>query len=221
MWGSVLRASEHIDITFVTTNYDRAIELAANSEGIALDDGFEVFAEGETGEWTGFGRSKRRAMLVKLRGSTDWFADKQTGNPIKLRHPMPLFGRSVLMFDERELDSALVLPSREKMLTGAPYPRLSQTFLNAADCCDVRCLLDRRCVIIISEMQLDPLSIKLLCSLLARKVATGRLKGQQQFHNMQAPSWCRRCRMHCLHQILRLYSGHEWAKHPPETGCPR
>ena len=137
MWGSVLRASEHVDITFVTTNYDRAIELAANSEGIALDDGFEVFAEGETGEWTGFGRSKRRAMLVKLHGSTDWFADKQTGNPIKLRHPMPLFGRSVLMFDERELDSALVLPSREKMLTGAPYPRLSQTFLNAADCCDV------------------------------------------------------------------------------------
>ena len=137
MWGSVLRATKNIDITLVTMNYDRAIELAANGEGISLDDGFRLFAEGETVEWTGFGRGERRTMLVKLHGSTDWFADRPVGIPIKLRHPMPLFGRSVLMFDERELDSALVLPSREKMLTGAPYPRLSQTFLNAADYCDV------------------------------------------------------------------------------------
>ena len=35
-----------------------------------------------------------------------------------------------------ELGSALVLPSREKLLTHDPYPRLSQAFLNAADSCD-------------------------------------------------------------------------------------
>jgi hypothetical protein len=36
-----------------------------------------------------------------------------------------------------ELSSALILPSREKLLTRDPYPRLSQTFLNAADACDM------------------------------------------------------------------------------------
>ena len=137
MWGSVLQVTKTFEITFVTTNYDRAIELAANAEGICLDDGFGLFAERETVQWTGFGQDKGRPTLVKLHGSTDWFADKDTRNPTKLRHPMPLFGRSVLLLEGRELDSALVLPSREKMLTGAPYPRLSQTFLNAADCCEL------------------------------------------------------------------------------------
>ncbi len=37
----------------------------------------------------------------------------------------------------KNLRSSLVLPSREKMLTKAPYPRLSQFFLTAADCCDL------------------------------------------------------------------------------------
>jgi hypothetical protein len=51
---------------------------------------------------------------------------------------MPLFGRAALrLADGTELGSALILPSREKLLTHSPYPRLSQTFLNAADSCDV------------------------------------------------------------------------------------
>ena len=137
MWGSVLRATENVEITFVTTNYDRAIELAANRESILLDDGFSPFTEGETVQWSGFGRHEEHPMLVKLHGSTDWFADKKTGSPKKLRHPMPLFGRSVLQIEGQELDSGLVLPSREKMLTASPYPRLSQAFLNAVDCCDL------------------------------------------------------------------------------------
>lgn len=137
MWGSVLRATEKVEITFVTTNYDRAIELAANRESILLDDGFPPFTEGETVQWSGFGQHEEHPMLVKLHGSTDWFADKKTGSPKKLRHPMPLFGRSVLQIEGQELDSGLVLPSREKMLTASPYPRLSQAFLNAVDCCDL------------------------------------------------------------------------------------
>lgn len=32
MWGSVLRSAKGHELTFVTTNYDRAIELAANAE---------------------------------------------------------------------------------------------------------------------------------------------------------------------------------------------
>ena len=138
MWGSVLRATKSVEITFVTTNYDRAIELAANGESIRLDDGFRSFAQGETAPWSGFDQDREHPMLVKLHGSTDWYADGQSGHPTKLRHPMPLFGRSALrLADGQELGSALVLPSREKLLTKAPYPRLSQTFLNAADDCDL------------------------------------------------------------------------------------
>ena len=138
MWGSVLRATKSVEITFVTTNYDRAIELAANSERICLSDGFRSFDQGETAPWIGFEQNKGHPMLVKLHGSTDWYADSQAGSPTKLRHPMPLFGRSALrLADGQQLSSALVLPSREKLLSRPPYPRLSQAFLNAADCCDL------------------------------------------------------------------------------------
>ena len=137
MWGSVIQAAKSVEITFVTTNYDRAIELAANSEGVGLDDGFGSVAEKEAQQWVGFGQSARPMTLIKLHGSTDWYEDVRTGDSAKLRHPMPLFGRTVLKYEGQEFDSALVLPSREKMLTRAPYPRLSQKFLNAADSCDL------------------------------------------------------------------------------------
>ena len=138
MWGSILRAAESVKITFVTTNYDRAIELAANDEHIRLDDGFQPFDQGETATWIGMDRNGGNPTLVKLHGSTDWYSDSESGSPTKLRHPMPLFGHSALRLAQgQELDSALVLPSREKLMTRAPYPRLSQAFLNAADSCDL------------------------------------------------------------------------------------
>ena len=138
MWGSVLRATESVEITFVTTNYDRAIELAANYEDIHLDDGFQLFDQEETVSWIGIDRNRENPILVKLHGSTDWYTDSKSGNPSKLRHPMPLFGGFALrMAQGQELGSALVLPSREKLLTKAPYPRLSCTFLNEADSCDL------------------------------------------------------------------------------------
>jgi len=138
MWGSVLRAASSLDLTLVTTNYDRAIELAANAEQVLIDDGFGPFDEGETASWIGFSQAGDRFPLVKLHGSTDWYAAGKLASPLKLRHPMPLFGRAVLhLANGQDLGSALVLPSREKLLTHDPYPRLSQTFLNAADHCDV------------------------------------------------------------------------------------
>lgn len=138
MWGPILRATSSIELTLVTTNYDRAIELAANAESIEIDDGFGGFGQGETAPWTGFASTKKNVLLVKLHGSTDWYEARDSGNPIKLRHPMPLFGRATLRLTNGvELGSALVLPSREKLLTHNPYPRLSQTFLNAADSCDL------------------------------------------------------------------------------------
>ena len=138
MWSSVLRSSSSVDLTLVTTNYDRAIELAANAEDVAIDDGFGPFDLGEIASWAGFNQHSEGPVLVKLHGSTDWYAAGQFGSPAKLRHPMPLFGRASLrLADGTQLDSALVLPSREKLLTRSPYPRLSQRFLNATDCCDL------------------------------------------------------------------------------------
>lgn len=137
MWGSVLHAALTNDIAFVTTNYDRAIEIAANYEKNDLADGFGEFEDGETTRWIGFRNENAHSSLVKLHGSTDWFSDKSSRDPVKLRHPVALFGRSTLSLEGLELGSALVLPSREKLLTRAPFPRLSQSFLTQADHCDV------------------------------------------------------------------------------------
>jgi hypothetical protein len=139
MWGPLLRCCSTTEITIVTTNYDRAIELAANSQSVELDDGFGSFAHNETAPWMGFGLKPSSEMtLVKLHGSTDWYAVEGDQRPIKLRHPMPLFGRATLGLAHGEvLASALVLPSREKLLQRSPYRRLSQAFLNAADQCEM------------------------------------------------------------------------------------
>ena len=132
MWGSVLRSTVNMAITFVTTNYDRAIELAANGEGVVLEDGFAPPGD-EKASWSGFQQNVAGSRLIKIHGSTDWFTDTITDDPIKIRHPMALFGRATLRLEGLDLGSALVLPSRDKLLNKAPYPRLSQAFLNAAD----------------------------------------------------------------------------------------
>jgi len=137
MWGAVLRRAKDHNLTFVTTNYDRAIELAANVERVSLTDGFESFEEKEIAEWISLSETNGRTSIVKLHGSTDWYTDRISGRPLKLRHPMPLFGRVALQLSaEVELGSALVLPSREKLLTKPPYPRLLHAFLNAVDRCE-------------------------------------------------------------------------------------
>jgi hypothetical protein len=137
MWGSVLRAVKKHELTLATTNYDRAIELAANAERLRLVDGFEAFDQKETASWLGFADGSQYPRFVKLHGSTDWYAAEESGAPLKLRHPMPLFGRGMLRLSNgRNLSSALILPSREKLLTRPPYLRLSQVFFNAADACE-------------------------------------------------------------------------------------
>tara|TARA_R110000787_G_scaffold86198_1_gene183779 strand:- start:1720 stop:2973 length:1254 start_codon:yes stop_codon:yes gene_type:complete len=137
MWGSVLSTSIKHDFTFVTTNYDRAIELAANSQGIRLHDGFEPFGTNEITRWQGFSQASEHSKLIKLHGSTDWYSEQQSADPLKLRHPMPLFGKGTLnLANGACLGSALILPSREKLLTKPPYLRLSQAFLNAGDECE-------------------------------------------------------------------------------------
>lgn len=133
MWGPSLRCTNAHQIVFVTTNYDRAIEVAANAEGVSLDDGFVKTADGEASRWTGFAPDGSRVRLIKLHGSTNWYRDRPTERAFKLRHPMPLFADGTLIFGNRTLGAALVLPSREKILTREPYPRLSHAFLSFGD----------------------------------------------------------------------------------------
>ena len=139
MWGPVIRAGSAHELTLVSTNYDRAIEIAANAVGVRLHDGYAEFSDLETAYWQGFSRDRSEGVrLVKLHGSTDWYATDESADPVKLRHPVALYGRSELRLPSGpRLRSALILPSREKMLTNKPYPRLSQTFLNEADECDL------------------------------------------------------------------------------------
>ncbi|MCG8668645.1 MAG: SIR2 family protein, partial [Pseudomonadales bacterium] len=136
MWGGVLRQSVNHTLSLITTNYDRAIELAANAVEIQINDGFNRVDSGEHSDWNGFELNQSGVLLAKLHGSTDWYEEIDTNTAIKLRHPMPLFGGARLRVSGgKELGSALVLPSREKLLTHTPYPRLSQTFLNSTDEC--------------------------------------------------------------------------------------
>ena len=138
MWGSVLSVTDPHDITLVTTNYDRAIEIAANAVGVHVDDGFEVLANQDVVPWVGFSAGTERTTVIKLHGSTDWYATESGNNPVKLRHPMALYGQSQLSLPTGEqLRSALILPSREKMLTNTPYPRLSQQFFNITEQCEM------------------------------------------------------------------------------------
>ena len=138
MWGSLLRATNEHELTLVTTNYDRAIEVAANAVDVRIDDGFGRFQQSELARWEGFASDDEKTKLIKLHGSTDWYAIGDTGEPVKLRHPMTLYERSELRLPGGpQLKSALILPSREKMLTNAPFPRLLQRFLNEVDNCDL------------------------------------------------------------------------------------
>ena len=43
MWSPALRAASEIDLTIATTNYDRAVEIAAARLSIDIEDGFEEF----------------------------------------------------------------------------------------------------------------------------------------------------------------------------------
>ena len=138
MWGSLLRAIDLHDVTLATTNYDRAIEIAANAVGVPVDDGFEELADKDVVPWIGFSTETKRKTVIKLHGSTDWYAKDAGNEPVKLRHPTALHGQSELRLPTGEqLRSALILPSREKMLANQPYPRLLQQLLNNTDECEL------------------------------------------------------------------------------------
>lgn len=135
---SIRKFSEH-EVTVVTTNYDRSIEITATSLGIELHDGFDSFADRRYAEWKGF-HGVSGAKLLKLHGSTDWY---RTGDlkTYKLHHPMPLFGDVTVQVDDLALTHAIVLPSREKVCNEMPFQRLAFEFAKSIDQADVAVFL--------------------------------------------------------------------------------
>ncbi len=134
LWIPTLRKIHPHEVTIATTNYDRAVELAAGRLGLKLTDGFDDFGENEWARWRGFD-DPGDLRLIKVHGSTDWYHSVERDAVWKLRHAMPLFGAVTLYIERTEplkLKSAVVLPSREKKVTEVPYPALTYEFHRSA-----------------------------------------------------------------------------------------
>jgi len=134
LWTGLLTELSNHDSTIATTNYDRAVELASSSSAVQLEDGFMKFEKSEVTEWEGF--SGNSISYLKLHGSTNWYRSENE-DVYKLRHPMALFGNLRLVVphvDEDQpfrLKSAVVLPSREKVVREPPYDDIRYEFQSA------------------------------------------------------------------------------------------
>ena len=142
LWRPALQRRAKHQLYFVTTNYDRALEIACRRLDINYDDGFAEFAGKEFAEWRGVS-NESRLKILKIHGSTDWYQG-QDGEVYKLRHPIPLYGELSLANNGRgmpRLTSAMVLPTREKRVNQPPYPDLVTDFRNVARNADVALFL--------------------------------------------------------------------------------
>lgn len=139
MWGPTLDALTGHHAVIATTNYDRAIEIAAARKNVNLYDGFADFGDDEWTAWRGFD-GEHDNKLLKVHGSTDWYHSAEGNDVWKLRHPMPLFGRVTMQVDAPnplKLRSAAILPSREKKMNLHPYPDLAFEFRRGIDDAEV------------------------------------------------------------------------------------
>jgi hypothetical protein len=153
------------ELTLATTNYDRALEIAVAEIGAELHDGFHRFEATEYTAWVGF-QDNLFPRLLKLHGSTDWYHSHSGQKVWKLRHAMPLFGALTLRTGadpSLELESAAVLPSREKKVNLAPYPDLMYEFQQAARQADL--------VLFVGTSLRDP-DIRRVCETAASRVPT-------------------------------------------------
>ncbi|WP_405237568.1 SIR2 family protein [Lentisalinibacter orientalis] len=143
MWSPTLRYAQDEGLTIATTNYDRAVEIAAARLSINLVDGFREYSGKEYAQWVGFEEGQEGIQLLKLHGSTDWYRTA-SDEVFKLRHPMPLFGELELHQAElegRALVSGLILPSREKLTTLFPFPASGAFFRHRAKRAEVAVFL--------------------------------------------------------------------------------
>lgn len=135
LWVPSIRAFAKHDVSIATTNYDRAIEIAASSLNVDLNDGFENFAEQRFAQWKGVD-GIAGLKLLKLHGSTDWYRTSDQ-TVYKLRHPMSLYGDIAVQVDDLTFRHAIILPSREKRITEFPYQTLMFEFQKLSTEADV------------------------------------------------------------------------------------
>lgn len=145
MWGPALEAALSLSkLVVASTNYDRAVELAALSHDIPIADGFNAFGTREWAQWTGQFPTAGLELL-KIHGSTDWFRVVESDAVIKLKHAMPLFGDIALELvgDDTpgRVSGGLVLPSREKLKNVAPFVDLSARMYASIESADVTVFL--------------------------------------------------------------------------------
>ena len=138
LWGAMLRRTQTHRLCIATTNYDRSLEVACQRSGVRLDDGFTPFEGKEYAEWRGFDEDSA-IKLLKIHGSTDWYHGVEN-DVYKLKHSLPIFGDlsvSVQSGDVPSLSSAMILPTREKIINRPPYPDLVTEFRTSARGADV------------------------------------------------------------------------------------
>ena len=142
LWGATLRNLGDHELCVATSNYDRLFEVSCGYWGVPFDDGFGAFGDGEAARWRGVAQPVAgKPSLLKVHGSTDWYKGRN-GSIYKLRHSMPLYGDLSLALGGGEsslpkLTSALILPTREKLVNEPPYPDLITSFRNVARATDV------------------------------------------------------------------------------------
>lgn len=139
LWGPTLEALSEHELELATSNYDRAIEIAADNVGIGLEDGFSGFDDDETADWIGFEDSEEPS-LYKMHGSLDWF--RTDDEIVKLRHPLSLFGDlEVNVSGSEQLRNCLILPSMEKQKNESPFTNIDREMQFAANDADLAIFL--------------------------------------------------------------------------------
>lgn len=120
LWEPVLELHSAHQITIATSNYDRAIEIAADSVGVELSDGFEPFSDNKISKWNG-SDGQYDLDLLKMHGSVDWFRNSDR-EVIKMRHPVSLYGdMEIHTSNESSLNNCLILPTKEKKKSEKPF----------------------------------------------------------------------------------------------------
>lgn len=115
-----------------TTNYDRVIEMAAETKAIALADGFTQSVGTVLAEWSG--DFTTGMPLYKLHGSVTWYVDESDSTILRLDrgYPMPDPNFS-LSRSGKQLRPLMVLPTMEKSTLHDPYTLLAQQYTLVLD----------------------------------------------------------------------------------------
>lgn len=181
MWEPTLRHIGGHQLTIATTNYDRAIEMAATKLRLPFCDGFGEFGETEWAEWAGFAGSPTLRIL-KIHGSTDWYHSTDGESVIKLRHAIPVFGELSIVVDGEKrivVRNAAVLPSREKKKNQLPYPQVGYELRRAAYEADI--------AIFVGTSFRDP-DILDICRTCTARIATFAVSKSGQYPGINLPS---------------------------------